>query len=734
MISTIKISNTASYDSTGIEINNLNKVNYIYGVNGSGKTTISNFLTNGENFPGCSTEWENNEEIDALVYNKKFRENNLNNSSIEGVFTLGQATTEEKKVIEDKQQKLETIKQEVITKKNTLDVQKEKEKKEQEKLRDKVWDGIYKKHEFNFKEAFKGYMQKELFKSKLLSEFSNNNPDSLTFDELEEKASTIFGEQPEAITFFEKIDFDEITKIENQTVWNEKILGKSDVNIAQLIQTLNLNDWVNKGREYLQNNETCPFCQQETITEDFRNQLESYFDESFIQNIKIIKESAERYKSLIDNLINQLELLAINEKDNQNTKIKFDSFSASLKTLSSQFNTNNILLNNKIKEPSRSIELTSTQDQLLIIKVIIQSANDEIKKHNKIVNNFQTEKDELIKSIWRFIASDNIIIIDDKNLIDGLNTGIQKLTIQLELQRTEYSELDAEIKQLTQNVTSIQPTIDSINITLKSFGFLNFEIVPSKEDQNKYQIQRENGDLATETLSEGEITFITFLYFVQLTKGSIDKNTITNDRILVVDDPVSSLDSNVLFIVSTLLKEIIEKIRSNKSNIKQILILTHNVYFHKDVSFIHGRNKERSDTFYWILRQKDKVSSIQCFGMRNPIKTSYDLLWQELKNHEHNSDTTLQNIMRRIIEHYFKILGQYGDDDLIKKFDSGEDQEICRSLLSWVNDGSHAISDDLYIEKSENISNKYLKIFESIFEKTKHMGHYNMMMNRTSTE
>lgn len=44
MIKSITIREVATYDSTGIEIDNLKKVNFIYGVNGSGKTTISNYL------------------------------------------------------------------------------------------------------------------------------------------------------------------------------------------------------------------------------------------------------------------------------------------------------------------------------------------------------------------------------------------------------------------------------------------------------------------------------------------------------------------------------------------------------------------------------------------------------------------------------------------------------------------------------------------------------------------
>ncbi len=54
--------------------------------------------------------------------------------------------------------------------------------------------------------------------------------------------------------------------------------------------------------------------------------------------------------------------------------------------------------------------------------------------------------------------------------------------------------------------------------------------------------------------------------------------------------------------------------------------------------------------------------------MKNPIQTSYELLWQELKDKERNSGITIQNTMRRIIENYFKILGKYGDDELIEKY------------------------------------------------------------------
>lgn len=288
--------------------------------------------------------------------------------------------------------------------------------------------------------------------------------------------------------------------------------------------------------------------------------------------------------------------------------------------------------------------------------------------------------------------------------------------------------LDKEIKTLNRNVTSIQPTIDEINRTLRYYGFYSFEIKPSPTEKGYYQIQRDDGTLVEKTLSEGEITFITFLYFLQLTKGATNEETITEDRMLVIDDPISSLDSNVLFVISTLIKNIIKDIKSNVGSIKQLILLTHNVYFHKEVSYIDGREQQNNETKFWILRKNKKITTIQAYEMKNPIKSSYDLLWQDIRNRDKNSGITIQNTMRRIIENYFKILGKYGDDDLIQKFDNNEEQDICKSLICWINDGSHNYSDDLFIEVQDDTVEKYLSVFRDIFKKTDNLGHYNMMM------
>jgi wobble nucleotide-excising tRNase len=731
MIKSIIIKNVATFDNTGIQIDNLKKVNFIYGANASGKTTISNYLNNpdDEKYTGknCSVKWENDIKLQSLVYNKDFREKNFN-GKIAGVFTLGEATSEQIKAIEDKQQQLQSIKDNGLQKKNTIEsLTKEKDDLER-KFTENCWEKIYIKYKNIFKEAFTGALSKERFKNRLFQEFSDNITSLLSYDELTEKAKTIFGEQPVVITTISSIYYDRITEIETNPIWKKIIIGKADVDIAKLIDKLNINDWVNQGRLYIQESDICPFCQQQTITRDFREQLESFFNETYINDLKLLKELKSEYNILVQNIIDELNTIESNQKDFGNTKLDIDKFAAHLKTLTSQWATNREYLNSKEKEPSRSFDLISLEEQLEPISRLITYANREIQKHNTIVANFQTEKSKLTKSIWKFIIEEFRTNITDFNARKtGLVRGLESLNAQRVELLAKYQTLDNEIKELNKNVTSVQPTIDAINRLLKSFGFLNFEIVTSDEN-GFYQIKREDGTIAGETLSEGEITFITFLYFLHLAKGGTSENNVNDERILVIDDPISSLDSNVLFIVSSLLKEIIKEIKTDKGNVKQLILLTHNIYFHKEVSFIDGRTKKCSNTNYWILRKNEKISTIQPFLMDNPICSSYELLWQELKNDNVKSCMTIQNIMRRIIEYYFKLLGKYGDETLIQKFTIKEEQEICRSLICWINDGSHDIYDDLCIELQDRMIDIYKKVFKEIFNQTNNLGHYNMMM------
>jgi len=129
MIESITIKNVATFDSSGIQINDLKKVNYIYGANASGKTTISNFLysPDDETFinSGCIVKWKDDQKLQTLVYNKNFREKSIGNGKLPGVFTLGEATIDHIKKIDEKTLELQLIKEDGIGKRGKIKEQEE---------------------------------------------------------------------------------------------------------------------------------------------------------------------------------------------------------------------------------------------------------------------------------------------------------------------------------------------------------------------------------------------------------------------------------------------------------------------------------------------------------------------------------------------------------------------------------------------------------------------------------
>ena len=108
MINRIHIKNKATFNSEGVDIENLNVINIIYGANGSGKSTISRIVANINEYPDCTLEWKDELPLDILIYNKDFCDRNYS-ELIPGVFTLGEASKDSLCQIEEKQRLLQEI-------------------------------------------------------------------------------------------------------------------------------------------------------------------------------------------------------------------------------------------------------------------------------------------------------------------------------------------------------------------------------------------------------------------------------------------------------------------------------------------------------------------------------------------------------------------------------------------------------------------------------------------------
>ncbi|MFP6032846.1 ATP-binding protein [Helicobacter pylori] len=732
-ISQIALKKVATFDENGASFKDLNSINFIYGANGSGKTTTSSFLKNlAENgiedkFANSKIAWYNNESLKIEVYNKQFKEEQLRNSHVKGIFTLGKKTNENLEKIEIKKELISKENEKKIKNKESLKKITQEKEKEEKDFTDSCWEKLYKKNEENFKETLEGFKRKEKFKEKILKEFENdkhNQSEIVGLEELKEKIGIVFSKNQTELALLE-CDLTDFDSIENHSIWEQKIVGSGGVTIADLIKKLSNEDWVAQGREYVKDNSICPFCQKETITEEFKKQLESYFDTSYQKSTDTIKKMKEDYTNKTAEALERLDEIVKTEQNNLQTKLDTENLKRIIETLRSKINGNQQKMLDKSKEMSRNFKLDSTKNEIDAIKDLIKKANEQIANYNEMIKDIEKQKKICKEQTWKFLVNEFKSDIQEYNKkYYGLEKGINNLEKAISENQEKIKELENEIKELEKNMVSIKPIVNEINTLLKGYGFTNFGLACT-EDEKFYRIQREDGQLVGETLSEGEVTFITFLYYYHLAKDSLKEK----NKVLVIDDPISSLDSNILFIVSVLVKDLMKETMEEK-NIKQVIILTHNTYFYKEITLKCDLKRYQGKYSFWIIKKDNNVSKIKDYK-ENPIKNSYELLWQEVKQAKENNASwvSLQNVMRRIIEYYFRILGGFKHNDSLSEcFENIEEKRVCNSFISWFNDGSHGISDDLFVQSQDTSIETYLKVFEKIFEITGHEAHYKMMM------
>lgn len=742
MIESISIANIATFDSNDPQIlSDLRRFNYIFGANGTGKTTISRVIADPAFSADCACEWKDGTPLECLVLNRDFVESNFD--QMPGVFTLGEQAKDTEAKIKAAKGELDKENQNLANLRRTLQGDDGNGGKKGElatlesDYRDKFWVPIEKiKRERKLVGALAGVLNdKEKCKRKILDEASHNTAALKDLADLEKRAESIFGETPATHPAYPTISDSAILAHESNPILTKKVIGKEDVDIAAMITKLGNSDWVRQGVPYYQRNDgVCPFCQQDT-TEQFAQSLKDYFDEAF-----------ERDTGAINNLISEYanDTAAIQSTLNgiiaaPGKFIDVERLKTEKAALEKIFEANKLLLENKKKEPSKVIALDSVEAALGAIKKTIDAGNAEVVKHNVIVDNLSAEKQTLTSEVWRYVLHELEVDLEQyRKRREAINNAIEGLEKHIQECEGRITTKKREIHDLEKQTTSIQPTINAINHTLRAFGFDSFSLADAGDGKH-YKLVRATGEDARETLSEGERSFVVFLYFYHLLKGSFSESGITTDRVVVFDDPVSSLDSDVLFIVSSLIKEVCETCRTGAGNIKQVFVLTHNVYFHKEVTYNNRRPNARvlNEESFWIVRKAGEHSKIERHH-RNPIKTSYHLLWMEVREAQvalQNGGTVnprIENTLRRILEHYFTILGSIDKDDIVGRFE-GQEKLVCQSLFSWVNAGSHSALDDAHITPpSEAMARNYLRVFKAVFERTRHGAHYAMMMREVN--
>ena len=755
MIDSITIKDIATFDSTvGVPINDLKKVNFFFGFNGTGKSTIARYLHNlslpqdkqASDFSACSQSGYNSAQNQILTFNEDFVEENFKKSPTQkGVFSLNQANREVDTQIENENNLIKSYNNyKTIVEKRQQTISKDKQQKEDD-LKIFCWGqrqtfSAFTKIQLKYSGNSKNHLQE------IINILQNNLDNALTIEQLTEQYQNLYEKEINKIENQVNVStYKQIREIENklETSLQEVIVGNADVDIADLINALNIRSWVEQGIALTeQTNEICPFCQKPTIDENLKEQFSNYFDETYKQKIGNIQKLLSQYQG-------QTNLFLSSVLEIQNEFNPDNIVSEEYRILKSIFDDNVVIIRQKIENSNEKKSLVSINSRKSQLSEIIK----KVRENNDVFSALETNQRKLIQDIWKYMAVNSQSQIRSLEERKAKYTKIEDLAKALLDEYTSKTNASKQkIEQLRTQTKNTKDAVDNINIILKNTGFEGFEIKELENNENNISLyylhrpHKPNERHIFKKLSEGEKNFISFLYFYQLCIGTDDiENNSAKKKIIVIDDPVSSLDSQSLFIVSTLIHNLILRKGSEKpnkqtfknDNIEQVFVFTHNLYFYKEVSL--DRRPICTDYWHYLITKSDnKTSIISDEKGKKKVFDDYSLLWQTIKDLKENipqnnsSNILISNAMRRIIDSYVNFIG-YGRDTwgaVVAENQNEPSYYIKCAFISTINDDSHKITalDTTYYQKITNVQPQILfDVFEDIFEKIG-KEHYELMM------
>jgi wobble nucleotide-excising tRNase len=721
MITKITLDDVASYKKPAV-LETDKKVNLIYGLNGTGKSTFSDFLYNPTepNFNKCSIEGLSPDE-EILVYNQTFIQDNFYQAdALKGIFTLSKKNKEAETKILNAEKEIKRLDAEKNQK--TADLKKETEaiSAKHDKAKDKVWEikknftGGDRVLEF----CLEGYRNDG---NKLLSYIEGlKKPDSKptkTTDNIKEEVQALSGENAQKYNTLEPIAFN-VANIETEQIFKKQIVGNENSTVSGLINKLENSDWVKDGLKYLpteieNENETCPFCQEQTISSQLLQSIKEYFDESYEADLTAIKELRKQYAEAIQ-LIPDKSTFENNPKFENHKKdfeIKYNAFTQVVKE-------NLKLIDDKIKSPSIQITLKSSVTALNELNEIIDNINKQVKEHNKKIDQKETALNDLKTDFWNIMRweYDQTIssYISDKSqshkIVSGLKQAIEKLDSDIQKQR----EIIVEQQKQTVN---IEEAIANINNGLLDLGIHDFKIKPHAD--KFYKIVREQNDNRVFlSLSEGEKMIISFLYFLELCRGKKDATEAAKKKIIVIDDPISSLSHVYVFNVGRLIQN--EFLRNSKY--EQVFVLTHSLYFFYELTDIDHERRKLTQKLFRLRKNSHGSEFIEMkYG---EIQNDYQAYWAIIKD-EQQPPALIANCMRNIIEYFFNFVEKKDLNNVFQKPAMQENrfQAFCR----YINRESHSLGQNIFDIKEFNYDD-FKDAFALVFKENGYEEHYKKMI------
>jgi wobble nucleotide-excising tRNase len=371
---------------------------------------------------------------------------------------------------------------------------------------------------------------------------------------------------PEEIKLFE-LPIDQLKGVFNKSYQDitEEIAKKVSDHITE-----NLDEkggaWIEKGLDYVRDN-SCPFCTQDLMGIDLISYYKEYFNvsyklykDSIIETLQRLKRTTnQNYFDLLDNRIklNQERLLNWNNHlkfENKLPEIDSNNYSKVIDELISEVNR---LIDQKTLNPIEQLDLMNfdqSNNKLLPHTDQLSVYNQSVKTINASIEQFKTKLrgdvsaeqralDKLLNTQIRFKDATVKLVEDWQNF--------HSTKAQLNQEKTDCKD---QLNKITRNI--LDKYRDGINNYLSNCG-ANFTLCntdvkyPGGKASIDYEIEVNQTSISLgkvdspddipsfkNTLSEGDKSALAFAFFL----AKIETDPELNKKIVIIDDPISSMD------------------------------------------------------------------------------------------------------------------------------------------------------------------------------------------------
>lgn len=681
-----------------------NKTNILYGYNGSGKTTLSNMFYLLSKECKNKTELANEYLVEGSEFQIKtesgvFSENNFNSYDSSPIYVFNTKFISDH-IFDGSKSQMSSFSSESsgitneiidgIDEKIKINVRRSNQLINWKNQLSKNLEGIWNAQKKDFNSKITG---KRLTDSPSVKDFSSNNINDerekleKLYKEVEKvngieslkETLSLIKEKVEKLTICE-VEKDKFKKILSSPI-NIDSAEKIKSHIRYVIEKfnnedININKWFIEGNSLLKSNKkkhtfTCPLCQSniETIIEELISGYDSHFNEKIKELFELLEYYEDEIKSIPlqikeqENALNDLNILLKQFEYSIQNKIPDNK-----SNLKNNLQGINKLIKDKRANPNLKIELNDSlfleiEDFNNSIVAIKKEINDHIEKQEKGFDNLQKRDiiSEIKKkakelSIAEYNDKSNSILVNSKksNSEIAKRIGVLDKTIN-ETLKTLYIERDSEVSKLDTETKFV-------NIYLEYLGISKFVI---QKEQNKdadniiitYKAGTKKRSLNC-SLSEGEKTALAFAYFLsKIRVERIEKTCTLDEAIIVVDDPISSLDENRLYHTANLIDSFFHyNDLANEKMPKQTFVFSHNIIFLKYITNIFYANSSINDNMneYYIDPFKHIICKVPN-SLKNFTTTYLEKIDEIIRYNENTSEITYEEA-KKFIPNYIRIV------------------------------------------------------------------------------